>query len=247
MQRYFVEFESTNQMVEITGEDVHHIKTVMRMKVDDAIYLSNHKKVFYAVIKEIKLDSILCELQYEVESNSELPIHITIAQGLPKSDKFELVIQKTTELGVHALIPVSSERSIIKLDAKKEAKKIERYQKIAKEASEQSHRSKIPTIHDVMDLKQLVDYSQSFTYKCVAYEASTKQEQQNFSRILNQINEGEHLLVFIGPEGGISEKELQRLTSNGFEIISLGNRILRTETAPIFLMSCVVYENELRG
>jgi 16S rRNA (uracil1498-N3)-methyltransferase len=203
--------------------------------------------VYYAVIQAIDQDEVVCELQYEVKKNVELPIKVAIAQGLPKSDKFELVIQKTTELGVQELIPVTSERSIIKLDAKKEGKKLERYQKIAKEASEQSHRMKIPTIQPVMSVSELIKYSQSFTYKCLAYEATTEADEHNLSTILHEVKEGDSLLVFIGPEGGISEKELERLVDNGFTIVSLGRRILRTETAPIFLMSAVVYQLEVKG
>jgi 16S rRNA (uracil1498-N3)-methyltransferase len=247
MQRYFVEFDSSETLVHLRGEEVHHIKNVMRMKIGDAVYLSNQQVVYYAVIQAIHQDEVVCELQYEVKKNVELPIKVAIAQGLPKSDKFELVIQKTTELGVQELIPVTSERSIIKLDAKKEGKKLERYQKIAKEASEQSHRMMIPTIQPVMSVSELIKYSQSFTYKCLAYEATTERDEHNLFTILNEVKEGDSLLVFIGPEGGISEKELERLVDNGFTIVSLGRRILRTETAPIFLMSAVVYQLEVKG
>lgn len=247
MQRYFVNFNQDDKHVTIAGDDFHHIKNVMRMKINDAFYVSNGKTVFYAVIQEINPDHIVAELQYEVKSESELPVHVTIAHGMPKSDKFETVIQKATELGVAELIPVLSIRSLIKLDDKGKLKKIERFEKIVKGAAEQSHRIKIPEIKPFMSLKELIEYSKDYHYKCVAYEASNEDERTNFYRILQTINENEKMIVFIGPEGGISENELALLKENQFTVISLGNRILRTETAPLFIMSAITYELELKG
>ena len=247
MQRYFANFNNQDASVVIKDGDVHHIKNVMRMKIGDAIYLSNQQLVFYSVITSISDDEVICGLQYEIMENSELGVHVTIAQGLPKADKFEWIIQKTTELGVSKLIPISSERSIIKLDPKKKQKKIDRYQKIAKEASEQSHRTLIPTVSNVMTVKELIEESKSYTYKAVAYEATTEVDYHNFDKIMQEIKPQDSLIVFIGPEGGISNKEMTLLTENGFKIISLGNRILRTETAPIFVMSAVVYQLEVKG
>ncbi len=247
MQQYFVNFSNNDQYVKITGDDFHHIKNVMRMKIKDTIYVSNGQVVYYAVIKDIDQDNILVELQYEVKNKSELDIQVTIAQGMPKASKFETVIQKATELGVHELIPVLSERSLIKIDNKTEEKKIIRFNKIAKNAAEQSHRIEIPKVENFMKLNELINYSHSFDHKWVAYEASSKNEQYNLYRFIQRIKKDESLLIFIGPEGGISETEMSHLRKHQFEVISLGNRILRTETAPLFVMSAIIYELELKG
>lgn len=231
----------------ITGDDAHHIRNVMRMKVGFAFYVSNNEVVHYAVIKGFTEEGVHCELQYRVKEARELPVRITIAQGMPKGDKFDLIVQKTTELGVHEIIPVLSERSIVKIEPKKVQRKLERYQKIAKEASEQSHRTMIPAIKPFMDLSELIDYSRSFKHRLVAYEASREEDQHQLAKTLSELKPDDSVLVFIGPEGGISERELDRLVDHQFQIISLGNRILRTETAPIFVMASVVYEFEVKG
>lgn len=247
MQRYFVDFDKNQTNVKITGDDFHHIKNVMRMKVGTPIYLANNHEVFYAVITAITPNEVICELQYEVKANQELPISITLAQGIPKLDKFEWIIQKTTELGVNEIIPVQSERTIVKLDPDKEEKKLARYRKIAKEASEQSHRVRVPEVRQAMSLKELISFSRVYDYKLVAYEASEEHEKHYLATVLDQIQKQQKLLVFIGPEGGISNSELDLLKQNGFQVIGLGERILRTETAPIFFMSSVVYHFEVRG
>lgn len=246
MQRYFAQFDIDDKFIEITGDDYHHIKNVMRMKINDQFYISNGKVVYYCSIKEINNDGIIGELLDEVKKKSELKIHVTIAQGMPKAGKFETVIQKVTELGVFDVVPVLSERSLFKVDKKTEHKKIERFNKIAKSAAEQSHRLIIPQIYSFMNVKELIAFSKCYDYKCVAYEASSKEEQYNFSHLLQNIRENEKMLIFIGPEGGLSEKEIALLIENDFQVISLGNRILRTETAPLFVMSSITYELELR-
>lgn len=246
MPRYFAYFNENDKYVAITGNDCHHIKNVLRMKSGDDLIISNETKAFYGIIKSIEPEKVVVELQYELKQNSELPIYVAIAQGMPKADKFETVIQKTTELGVREIIPVLSERSLIKVDAKSGGKKLERFEKIAKSASEQSQRLVIPKVKQFMTLTELIKYSKNFNVKCIAYEASTNEEQSNLPNILQKMKPDDSLLVFIGPEGGIAEKELSLLKENGFIVISLGNRILRTETAPLFVMSAIVYEFELR-
>lgn len=247
MQRYFVPYHELEQELLITGADAHHIKNVMRMRIGMPLLVSNGHVVHYAVIKGFTEQGVRVKLQYVVKENRELPIKVTIAQGLPKGDKFEWIIQKTTELGVHELIPVFSQRSIVKVDTKKAGRKLERYNRIAKEASEQSHRSRIPIIQPFMTLEEFMAYGQSFTYRLVAYEASRDEDHHALYHILQKVQEGDSICVFIGPEGGIADEELEQLVKHGFRIISLGNRVLRTETAPIFVMSAIVYELELKG
>lgn len=247
MKRYFVDFKKGDKTVKIVGEDYHHLKNVLRLKINDELYVSNGKIIFYSVIKEIKKEFIEIELLYEVKENSELDIFVTIAQGMPKSGKFELVIQKTTELGVKEIIPVFSERSVVRFDKNKVESKITRYKKIAKASAEQSRRLIIPKINSFMTIKELIDYSKSFTYKCIAYEASNENERNNLSNLLHKIKDNDKILIFIGPEGGVSNKELSLFKDNDFQVISLGKRILRTETAPLFLMSVITYELEVKG
>jgi len=247
MQRYFVQFNESDKYISIFGDDYHHIIHVMRMRINDEFLISNGKIVYCVLISQINNDHIIVELLYELKKKSELKVFVSIAQGMPKADKFETVIQKATELGVSELIPVLSERSIIKIDTKTEYKKIERFNKIAKSAAEQSHRLIIPKINSFMTIKELIIYGKSFNYKCIAYEASTENEQFNLYRLLQNIEDNEKILIFIGPEGGISDKELSLLKENDFLVISLGNRILRTETAPLFVLSAISYELELKG
>lgn len=247
MQRYFIPFDANDEIITITGNDFHHIKNVMRMKVGDIFYVSNNETVYYAEIIEFLIDSVRCRLIEEVKDTNELPVRVAIAQGIPKSDKLEFVIQKTTELGVHEIIPVKSERSIVKIDAKKAVKRKERYEKIAKEASEQCHRTKIPQINDFMTIKELIEYSRSFTHCFVAYEASSEADKSRFALLFHELKPTDSVLFYVGPEGGISDQELSSLKDAGFQVISLGNRILRTETAPIMIMSSFVYELEVKG
>lgn len=247
MKRYFVEFNKGDKIAKIIGEDYHHLKNVLRIKITDELYVSNGEVIYCGLVKEITNEFILIDLLYEVQENRELNVFVTIAQGIPKADKFELVIQKTTELGVKELIPVLSERSVVKIDKKKADNKIKRFEKIAKAASEQSRRLVIPKINNFMTLKELIQYSKSFEYKLVAYEASSDEEKKSFARLFEGLKENDKILFFVGPEGGISDNELELLKANDFRVISLGNRILRSETAPLFIMSVIAYELELRG
>ena len=243
MQRYMVEFEPNQHVIKITNDDVHHIRNVMRMKVGDECVLSNNEQAIYAKIIEMTVDYVVFERMYEVKNNNELPIEVCLAQGLPKADKFEWIIQKVTELGVIQIIPIGSERSIIKLDKERMEKKALRYQKIIKEAAEQSHRVKVPTLMNVMTVKEMIEYAKEFPHKFVAYEGASRNE--SIKQSIKQIKPGEKVIVFIGPEGGISDKEIKYLKENDFKTISLGQRILRTETAPLVFMSIVIYELEM--
>lgn len=171
---------------------------------------------------------------------------MTIASGLPKGDKLELIIQKGTELGAFSFLPFSAKRSIVKWDEKKAVKKVERWQKIAKEAAEQSHRRFIPNVHNPVNLSVLINLSQEFTYKLIAYEEVAKQgEGSVLAETLLQMKPGESLLVVFGPEGGLAVDEIEVLINNGFRACALGPRILRTETAPLYLLSALSYQFEL--
>jgi len=245
MQRYFVDHINETQAT-ITGEDVHHITRVMRMSVGDSIFCCYNDRVAICTITEITNDTVLANVVEWVENSNELPIKVCIASGLPKGDKLEYVIQKGTELGASEFVPFVAARSIVKWDEKKGQKKVERWGKIAKEAAEQSHRGMVPNVTKPLSFRELLSFSQSYTYKVVAYEEDAKRgENSNLARLLSQMQNGESLFVVIGPEGGLTEKEVSSLIENEFISCSFGPRILRTETAPLYVLSAVSYHFEL--
>ncbi|MBS4209061.1 16S rRNA (uracil(1498)-N(3))-methyltransferase [Bacillus sp. FJAT-50079] len=248
MQRYFIQQPSDGHSpFVIDGDDYHHIVRVMRMKIGD---------VFLVVFPDqqtakVKIDQITDQI-VEVsiiaweDQKSELPLHVTIASGLPKGDKLEWIIQKGTELGASEFVPFNADRSIVKWEKKKAAKKVERWNKIAKEAAEQSHRQVLPAVHSPMTLNELLALSKDYQFKIIAYEEDAKQgERSTFARLLNEAQEDDRLLLIFGPEGGLSDREIEQLTASGFERCGLGPRILRTETAPLYALSAISYQFEL--
>ena len=248
MQRYFVENEQmTDSTVTIIGDDVKHMAKVMRMNCGDEFIASNlSQRVVQCKITQIYDDRIIATILAEKDDLTELPVKVTMIQGLPKGDKLDYIIQKGTELGATRFIPYQSVRSIVKWDAKKSAKKIERLQKIAKEAAEQSHRSILPTVEPVVSLAQLLQLSKDADVKIVAYEEEGRgQEHRQLNQALSQLTEGSELFVLIGPEGGLTDAEISTLTKAGFLTCSLGPRILRTETAPLYVLSAVSYHFEI--
>jgi 16S rRNA (uracil1498-N3)-methyltransferase len=248
MQRYFVSNDQrTDVGVTITGEDARHISRVMRMKPGEPILVCDKAgQTFLCEIQEIYETNVRCLIRETIEEKSELPIKVTLVQGLPKGDKLEFVVQKGTELGAAGFLPFESERAIVKWDTSKVQKKLERLRKIAKEAAEQSQRSTIPIINEPLRLDALIAFSQSFTHKMVAYEEEAKQgEVKRFASLLSTIKEGQSLLVVLGPEGGLTAEEVNKLQQAGFVLAGLGPRILRTETAPLYVLSAVSYQFEL--
>ncbi|WEG14224.1 16S rRNA (uracil(1498)-N(3))-methyltransferase [Pullulanibacillus sp. KACC 23026] len=249
MQRYFVKDDQIQEdQVTIKAEDAHHIMNVMRMKEGDKIEVCDESNHAYVCQIEANQNlQVIAKLIQPIEESTELPIRVTIAQGLPKGDKFELIVQKATELGVTAVLPFASERSIVKWDqGQKVQKKLERLRKIAKEAAEQSHRASLPTIEEPVNLKGLISLKEAYTHKLVAFEESAKRgERHGFANLLDTIKPGESLLVVIGPEGGLSSNEVNELTQNGFSCAGLGPRILRTETASLYVLAALSYHFEL--
>ena len=249
MQRYFVKKPAINSRFVIEGEDFHHIKKVMRMETGDRIICVDPLgQAALCKIAEITDEHIAAEVVEWKEETSELPIRVTIASGLPKGDKLEWIIQKGTELGAFEFMPFSAARSVVKWDDKKAAKKLERWQKIAKEAAEQSHRSFCPEVLSPIDFKILLQKSKNYHYKLAAYEEESRNgELSRFSAALQKMKKGESLLVLFGPEGGLTESEIKQLTENHFDICGLGPRILRTETAPLYTLAAISYHFELLG
>jgi len=246
MQRYFAEPHLfTEQEITIIGDDVHHIVNVMRARVGEEILVSDgagktvRAKLVSLSPKEVKADVV----EVLVEEH-ELPIRVTIGQGLPKGEKMEWILQKGTELGAYSFFPFFSERTIVKLDAKKEAKKLERWRKIVKEAAEQSHRAVLPELLSPVSFREALQAAKSYTKCAIAYE---KEGSTTLHHVLEDMSADDSLLVLVGPEGGFSVDEVAQAEKMGFLTVSLGPRILRTETASQYILACASYQFERKG
>ena len=246
MPKFFV---TTNQIegntIIIQNEDVNHIKNVLRAKIDDTIDICDCQtsKNYICKIEQIEEKNIYCHIVEEIASNVEPHIQVSIFQGLPKADKMELVIQKSVELGVYDITPVEMKRCIVKINAKDESKKIQRWQKISEGAAKQSGRDRIPTIHPVINIHTLCENIKEYDFVLVAYENekvnTLKQELKN---IKQDQNKQMKIAIIIGPEGGIDKEEIAKLEEQNAKIITLGNRILRTETVALNMLSVIMYE-----
>jgi len=250
MQRYFIAPDQMQESIcRIVGSDAHHIQKVMRYDLDDVIICSNGQgRTVEAKISEMNKDEIVCLILRDLEQHSELPLEITIAQGLPKGDKIEWIIQKGTELGAHSFLPFTSKRTIVKYDEKKEQKKVERWAKIAKEAAEQAHRERIPKIEPVCTLKDLLKIEA--VCKLVAYEDEARQAHElpsSFATQLKSLKKGDSIVIVIGPEGGLDAQEVEQLKESGYVPVTLGSRILRTETASQYALSAISFYFEQMG
>ncbi|MFD2759465.1 16S rRNA (uracil(1498)-N(3))-methyltransferase [Lentibacillus juripiscarius] len=250
LQRYFVPSENwIDEQVYVTGDDAHHVTRVMRLKTGNEI-ICNHPDGQAAIctITSMNADEVRAEIKEWMDTSNESPVSVTIVQALAKGDKFELVLQKGTELGASAFIPLKAERSVVVWDDKKAEKKMARYSKILKEASEQCHRNKIPQLHPAMAIKELMEQSQSFERKLFAYEEEAKTDAfQTFAQSVARFKPGDHVLIVIGPEGGFSENEANVMKQEGFAPVRLGPRILRTETAAMYALASISYHFEEMG
>lgn len=235
--------------VTITGPDVNHIKNVLRMKPGERVLVSDGKGLNrFCEIKEIGADLVRAEILEAEVKNTELPVRVTLYQGLPKADKMELIIQKCVELGVFRIVPVSMSRCVVKLDAKKEAAKIKRWEGISESAAKQSKRLIVPEISGVMSFKEAVEEAKSADCAIVPYEDSESLSgaggMKKTRTLIVGMKPGSTCAVFIGPEGGFSPEEIELAMKNGVQPVTLGNRILRTETAGIFVMAAVGFMTE---
>ena len=248
MQRYFVKEDyQVAPVFHIEDDNYHHIVRVMRMKPKDQLYLVfQDSVVVLGEIVEISESAVsVCEIAKE-ETEKELPIKVTIACGLPKGDKLEWIIQKGTELGGHHFIGFPAKNSVVKWDHKKKKHKAKRLEKIAQEAAEQTHRQRVPQICLMDTEKELVTGFASYDKVLIAYEESAKQgEKSTLAKTLTSLEPGQSLLVVFGPEGGFSPEEIQVFEENKGILCGLGPRILRAETAPLYVLSAVSYQYEL--
>jgi 16S rRNA (uracil1498-N3)-methyltransferase len=249
LQRYFISHPAIENRFSITGDDLHHITRVMRMKEGDHIICVGPDELSAVCeIAEITDEQVIANVVQWLDGTAELPVRVSIASGLPKGDKLEWIIQKGTELGACEFIPFTAARSVVKWDQKKASRKVERWNKIAKEAAEQSHRQKLPEVFSPVSFTELINLSKKFDYKLVAFEEDAKKRESSvLSETLNKMETGQSILFVIGPEGGLTEEEVLLLKENGFESCGLGPRILRTETAPLYILSAVSYHFELLG
>ncbi|WP_086313829.1 16S rRNA (-N3)-methyltransferase [Enterococcus sp. 7F3_DIV0205] len=248
MQRYFLTepYETKEQYI-VTGEIYHHIVRVMRMEPKQQVFLAfSDRLAIIAEITEITEDAVyLKELSKEL-AEKELPINVTIACGYPKGDKFEWVVQKGTELGSHKFIGFPAKSSVVKWDRKKLAKKTERLKKIAIEAAEQSHRQFAPDIVLLEKEQALIDVFSNYDKVLIAYEESAKVgERSHFATALSELTAGESILIIFGPEGGFAPDEIAVFQEHNGIICGLGPRILRAETAPLYVLSAISYQFEL--
>ena len=247
MYQFFVEPQQihvADKSVTITGNDVNHIKNVLRMKIGEEIAVSNGQdgKEYRCGIREYTEDAVLCELRFIKEDGVELPSRIYLFQGLPKADKMELIIQKAVELGVSQIVPVAMKRSVVKLDDKKAAAKLPRWNAISESAAKQSKRSLIPEVRPVMSYALAVREAAGCDICFVPYENENGMAETR--RLVSSITPGNRVAVFIGPEGGFEDDEIEAARKLGMHTITLGKRILRTETAGLSLLSMLAYALE---
>lgn len=232
MQRYFAVDKDLN----ISDKDKHHIINVMRMKLNDKIEIVYNEKVYMCEINDISKKDVSYSVKDIIDINNELPVKVTIAVSLVNEKKLDFILQKCTELGVYDFILVNSDRSKIKIDGK-EKKKIERWNTITKEAAEQSHRNIKPIVRDIMSINDVLKLDYDLKLTC-----STKENEKTIKNVLQNSTNCDRIIIVVGPEGGLTVSEEEKLEKNGFIPVTLGNLILRTETVPIYIMSLVNYE-----
>lgn len=244
MHHFFVTpAQVSEETIIITGADVNHIKNVLRMKAGEQVMVRDGVSANYRCeIKAIEAQQIQLQILSADRDNSELPARIYLFQGLPKSDKMELIIQKAVELGVYQIIPVATKRAVVKLDAKKAEAKRKRWNTIAEGAAKQSGRMIIPEVTAVMSLKEAFDYAGEFDSSLIPYELAEGMQQTR--ELLSQIQPGMQIGVFIGPEGGFDTAEIESAVQCGVKPITLGRRILRTETAGLTMLSILMFQLE---
>lgn len=244
MHHFFVTPEQVQEdTIKITGSDVNHMKNVLRMKNGEQVQISDgNNRKFLCEIMSMASEEICLRIKEELRADTELPSRIYLFQGLPKSDKMELIVQKAVELGVFAVIPVATRRAVVKLDDKKAGKKIERWNSIAESAAKQSGRSLVPEVMQVMSYKEALQYAKDLDVVLIPYELAEGMSETK--TIIENICPGQSVGIFIGPEGGFEVEEVEYATLQGAKPITLGKRILRTETAGLTTLSILMYHLE---
>ena len=250
MYHFFTETEMfTESEVTIVGSDVNHIKNVLRMKPGEKVLISDGKGLnYFCELTEIGAEEVKAAILPEDVEDTELPVEVVLYQGLPKGDKMELIIQKCVELGVSRIVPVDMSRCVMKLDAKKEGNKIKRWYGVSESAAKQSKRMIVPEISGVMKYKAAIEEAKSADLAIVPYEAAQTIDgvtgMELTRKLINDLKPGQKCAIFIGPEGGFAESEIELALANGLQPVTLGKRILRTETAGMFVLSAIGFALE---
>ena len=247
MQRYFINqvIQSVGEIISVPKEQEHHMVKVMRMNIEECCEIVDEKEELY-IAKLTQISPLELVIEEHKEQQVELPIDVTIFVGLSKGDKLETIVQKATELGVHTIVPVEMKRNMVKWTKDKSQKIIERLQKIAQEAAEQSHRLLVPKVLDLMTLKESVILAKQSTKALVAFEEVAKEgEAAVFVQTLTSLQKGDSIAFYFGPEGGFDLQEIEYLNSQEVYSCALGPRILRAETAPMYALAAVSYHFEL--
>ncbi len=244
MPRFFVtRSQVQGDEIVIRGNDVNHIKNVLRMHPGDEISISDGQGMdYFCRIKTMEREEIGLSIENSWKSYVELPVHLYLFQGLPKSDKMELIIQKAVELGVYEIVPVRTNRVIVKLDEKKEEKKRARWQQIAESGAKQSGRGIVPEVKPVMRFRDALAYASGLDGMIIPYEKAEGIKETR--KIISGLKGKKSIGIFIGPEGGFDEKEVEEAIGAGASAVTLGRRILRTETAGLAMLSVLMFEFE---
>lgn len=244
MQHFFVTPDMVSDTeIYITGQDVNHMKNVLRMKIGEQVEISDGNNLKYLCdVSAYEADRVVLKIVERKEADTELASRLYLFQGLPKNDKMELIVQKAVELGACEIIPVSMKRCVVKLDAKKVAKKVERWNSISESAAKQAGRSIIPEVTEVMSYEQALKKAQKLDIVLMPYELAKGMEETK--QIISKIQRGQSVGIFIGPEGGFEREEVDRAIESGAYPVTLGRRILRTETAGLTMLSVLMFHLE---
>ncbi len=241
MHRFFAEPGNIGEKeIVITGADLNHIRNVLRMRTDEEVLIADGQGAEYRCkLIELSENEVRAQILWKLDGNAELVSAITLFQGLPKSDKMDLIVQKCVELGVDRIVPVSTKRAVVKLDAKKEQTRLKRWNTISESAAKQSGRGVIPEVSGVMSFGKALEEAKKLDVLLIPYERAEHMAETR--RVMGSIQPGQSVGIFIGPEGGFEESEVEEAVAAGAKAITLGKRILRTETAGLAVMAMLGY------
>ena len=244
MYHFFVNQDQIGpEAVTVTGPDVNHIKNVLRMRPGEKVLISNGvDRDYLCEIASVTGEAVTASILSEEKEGTELPVKIWLFQGLPKGDKMELIIQKAVELGVYRVVPVETRRTVVKLDSKKEEARVRRWNAVSESAAKQSKRIVIPEVSGVMTFKEALAFTEGFDKKMIPFEhAEGMKETKEF---IAGVEPGMNVAVFIGPEGGFEDEEIALAETYGVKPVTLGRRILRTETAGMAILAVLMFQME---
>ena len=241
MHRFFAEPGQIGEKeIVITGADVNHIRNVLRMRADEEVLIADGQGAEYRCkLTDLGENEVRAQILWKLDGNAELASAVTLFQGLPKSDKMDLIVQKCVELGVDRIVPVSTKRAVVKLDAKKEQTRLKRWNTISESAAKQSGRGVIPEVSGVMSFEKALEEAKKLEVLLIPYERAEHMAETR--RVMGEIRPGQSVGIFIGPEGGFEESEVEEAVAAGAQAITLGRRILRTETAGLAVMAMLGY------